>query len=119
MHPFPLAAELQFLLGEEIGQICLDPYGLQFRFVSGGKISVQDRIEHLDRDGNVHLHECQARTPTALYLHQLLQRRIIKVEAEPYRLSLTFDDGAALRIFSDNGYECGQISPIDGLMIVF
>jgi hypothetical protein len=44
MHPFPPTAELQFLLGEEIAQICLDPYALQFRFAKGGHISVEGRI---------------------------------------------------------------------------
>lgn len=121
MHPFPSAAELQFLVGEEIGQICLDPYGLQFRFVSLGQISVAWRIEHVARDGQSHAHDCEAQTPEALYLHQLLQHHITKVETEPYRLSLTFDDGAILRVFSEKGrYECGHIwSSENQLALVF
>jgi hypothetical protein len=120
MHPFPPTAELQFLLGEEIAQICLDPYALQFRFAKGGHISVEGRIEQLDRDGNSHSHDCQTQPQAALYLHQLLQRRVVRVEGESYCLSLTFDDGSKLRIFSDDGsYECGHISSNGGLIIVF
>jgi len=121
MHPFPPADELQFLIGEEVSQVCLDPYGLQFRFVSLGQISVDWRIEHVDRDGQSHVHDCQAQTPEALYLQQLLQHRITKVETEPYCLSLTFDDGAVLQVFSYDGpYECGHIwSSGNQLALVF
>ena len=114
MHPFPPAADPQFLVGEEIGQIALDPWSLQFRFVNGGQITVQGRIVHVDARGEKHPHDCQARTGAPLYLHQLLQHRITAVEAEPFCLSMTFEDGALLRIFSDKGpYECGSISPAD------
>ena len=118
MHPFPPAADLQFLIGEEIGQIVLDPYGLQFRFINGDSIAIEGRIDHVDRRGNSHPHDCQANARPALYLHQLLQHRVTKVEAEPFCLSLTFDDGAALRIFSNEGrYECGHIASVDGLIV--
>ena len=114
MHPFPPAADLQFLVGKQIGQITLDPYSLQFRFVNGGQITVEGRIEHVDPAGEMHLHDCQARTGAALYLHQLLQHRITTVEAEPFCLSITFEDGALLRVFSDKGpYERGHIDPAD------
>jgi hypothetical protein len=120
MHPFPPTAALQFLIGEEIGQICLDPNGLQFRFAAGGQISVQCETEYVDRTGSSHSYDCVAWTGGALYLHQLLQRRITKVEAEPLRLSLTFDNGAVLNIFSEKSpYECGQIVPVGRPMIVF
>jgi hypothetical protein len=52
----------------------------------------------------------------------LVEQRIIAVDAEPFCLSLTFENGAQLRIFSDDGpYECGTINPADGGrgMIVF
>ena len=82
--------------------------------MNGGQITVQGRIEHVDPAGEMRLHDCQARTGAPLYLHQLLQRRITTVEAEPFCLSMTFEDGALLRVFSDKGpYECGQIDPAD------
>ena len=111
MYPFPPAADLQFLVGDEIGQIALDPYSLQFRFAAGGQITVGGRIEHIDEAGQTHAYDCQARNRAAIYLHQLLQHRITTVDAEPFCLSMTFENGALLRIFSDDGpYECGLIS---------
>jgi len=112
MHPFPSSATLQFLVGEELAQIALDPFSLQFRFDSGGQITAEGRVEHIDRSGAVHPFDCQKRLGSAIFLHQLLQHRIDRVEAEPNCLSLEFDDGAVLRIFSELGaYESGQIYP--------
>lgn len=110
MHPFPPTADLQFLIGEELGQVALDPYSLQFHFDSGCHITVEGRIEHVDENGQVHPHNCQERSGAGIYLHNLLQHRIESLDAQPYCLSLVFENGAILRIFSDNGqYECGQI----------
>jgi hypothetical protein len=110
MHQFPPSADLQFLLGETLGQIALDPWSLQFRFTDGGQITVEGRIEHVDVGGSTHPHDCQKRTGEALYLHQLLQQSITAVDAEPICLSLTFANGAILRIFTElGGLECGQI----------
>lgn len=112
MHHFPPAADLQFLVGEEIGQIALDPWSLQFRFVGGGQITVEGRIEHVDKGGRTYSHDCQKRTGEAIYLHQLLQNTISAVSAESLCLSLTFASGAILHIFTELGlYECGQIFP--------
>jgi hypothetical protein len=114
MHAFPQTADLQFLVGETFGQICLDPWSLQFRFAGGGQITVEGRIEHVDGAGLTHPYDCQDRKGQALYLHQLLQHTISAVRAEPLCLTLTFDDRAVLRIFTELGsFECGQISPPD------
>jgi hypothetical protein len=110
MHQFPPTADLQFLLGETLGQIALEPWSLQFRFGDGGQISVEGRIEHVDAGGLTHSHDCRKRTGEALYLHLLLQHSITAVDAEPLCLSLTFANGAILRIFTElGGFECGQI----------
>jgi hypothetical protein len=110
MHQMPPSADLQFLLGEALGQIALDPWSLQFRFADGGQITVEGRIEHVDAGGLTHSHDCQKPTGEALYLHQLLQHSITAVDAEPLCLSLTFANGAILRIFTElGGFECGQI----------
>jgi hypothetical protein len=107
-------ADLQFLVGEVFGQICLDPYSLQFRFAGGGQITVEGRIEHLDSGGLTHPYNCQDPDGQELDLHQLLQRTISAVRAEPLCLTLTFDDRAVLRIFTELGsFECGQIYPPD------
>jgi hypothetical protein len=109
MHPFPPAASLQFLVGEVIGQICLDPNTLQFRFEDGGQITVEHRIEHVDLSGAAHPYEC-GRREGPIFLHQLVQNRIDKVEVRGLCLSLGFDGGAVLRIFSEAvPYESGHI----------
>jgi hypothetical protein len=113
VREFPPTSELQFLVGREFGQVCLDPFSIQFRFADGGQITVEHRIEHI-QNGSVHSYDCQSQDGPPLYLHRLLQQPIISVEAEPLRLTLTFEDGAALRIHSEIGpYECGQIYPTE------
>jgi hypothetical protein len=110
MYEFPRSADLQFLLGETLGQIALDPWSLQFRFADGGQITVEGRIEHVDVRGSTHSDDCQKRTGEALYLHQLLEHSITAVDAEPLCLSLTFANRAILRNFTEfGGLECGQI----------
>lgn len=118
MHAFPPAGELQFLVGEEIGQICLDPWSLQFRFADSGQITVEGRIEHIDVKGLAHSFDCQTRAGEALYLHQLLQDPISAINVQPLCLSLIFASGAILRIYSELGsYECGTISGRSGIIV--
>jgi hypothetical protein len=112
MHHFPPAAEMQFLVGDEISQIRLDPYDIQFLFSSGTSMTVEWRIEHIDVGGVLHSHDCTASTGEAIYLHQMLQQPVSAVDAEPLCLTLTFKTGAILRVFTETGtYECGQIFP--------
>jgi hypothetical protein len=92
------------------------------RFVDGGQIAVESRIEHVDEEGVPHRYDCQERTGSPLYLHRLLRQTLGGVLAEPYCLTLTFGSGALLRIYSDNEpHECGQISRSDAQnnLIVF
>ena len=120
MHPFRPATDLQFLVGDEIAQIALDPYGVQFRFSSSCQISVEHLIEHVDERGAIHSYECRATSEKPLYLHQLLQHRVSSVDVEALCLSLIFANEAILRIFTEIGpYESGQIYLRDGDFIVF
>jgi hypothetical protein len=110
MHPFPPSDDLRFLVGQTISQIALDPFSLQFRFADGGQVTVEGRIEHVDASGVTHSYDCQKRINEALYLQQLLQQSITVAETEPHCLSLIFESGAVLRIFTElSGLECGQI----------
>ena len=98
----------------------MDPWSIQFRFADRGRISLESKFEHQDAKGAVHLHDCQDRTPVAVYLRELLQQTISGVQAEPFCLTLRFDNGAILRIHSDAGpYECGQIHDAGDRIIVF
>jgi hypothetical protein len=121
MHPFPPATELQFLVGLEVGQICLDPWSTQIRFTNGGQITVVGRLEHVDSQGRSHLHQAnedQERGP--VYLRELIQQRITLLQREPSCLALAFTNGSVLRIWSEaSPYEDGQIQAHGGRLIVF
>ena len=111
MHPFPPPDTLAFLVGNEIGQINLDPWGTQFRFSDGGHIAIEGAFEHVDATGQLHTHQASGEQDRgAVFFRDLLQQVIVGIEVERLLLSLTFTNGAALRIPTDEGpYECGQI----------
>jgi hypothetical protein len=110
---FPPLDQLQFLVGEVLTQIVLDPYQLRFRFESGRCIVVEGGLEHT-LDGRTDICAKESRNLPPLRLHRLLESRILAVTVEPYRLSLVFERGGALVIRSDDGpYENGQICEAD------
>lgn len=113
MHSFPPASDLQFLVGLEIGQICLDPWSTQLRFANGGQITVEGPFEHWDAEGHLHSHQAgDEQDRGAVFLRDLLQQQITLFELEPTRLTLVFGNGARLRIVSEEiPYESGQIYP--------
>jgi len=123
MHPFPPAADLQFLIGLEVGQVRLAPWSTHFDFADGGSIAVEGPFEHLDVDGRLHLHQSGEEQDVApVFLRQLLRQEITELESEPTRLSLKFSNGAQLRIWSEpSQYENGQIRPPgrEGVLLVF
>lgn len=121
MHPFPPISELQFLIGKEIGQVCLDPWGIQLRFEGGGRILLQNHVEHVDAAGRVHLYQDgDQRDLGPVFLRDVLLERIVKVDAEPFSLTLGFSNGVRLRVQSDDGpYECGLIETAEGRLVVF
>ncbi len=113
MYPFPPASELRFLVGLEIGQICLDPWSTQFRFADGGRITLEGSFDHLDAEGRLHSHQAeegQDRGP--VFFRDLIQQQITRLESEPRRLTLWFGNGARLLLMSEEiPYESGQIYP--------
>ena len=119
MHPFPEASELQFLVGVELNQICLGQWQINLDFGSAC-IAVEGDLEHVDKAGTVRRYNTDESHLSPSFLHQLFGQKIRMLEVEPFRLTLAFEDGHILRIFSDEGpYECGQISDENGIQIVF
>ena len=116
MRSFPPGADLQFLLGLEVGQICLDPWSTQVRFSDSGQITIEGPFEHLDAHGHLHLHQGQNQQDRGpVFLRDLIQQRITSLESEPSRLTLGFENGARLAILSEAApFESGQISPPGG-----
>lgn len=109
MYAFPPASELDHLIGDTLMQVCLDPFSLQFRF-EHSTITSERAVEHIEPDGTAWSYRCVAAEAPATRLHQLVGRRVTALSGAGMRLSITFDDGAALIIISDLGpYEAGQI----------
>lgn len=113
MHPFPPASDLQFLVGLEVGQICLDPWSTQLRFADGGRITIEGLFDHRDAQGQLHTHQTgEGQDQGAVFFRDLIQQQITALESEPRRLTLVFGNGARLRIVSEEiPYESGQIYP--------
>ena len=119
MRPFPLASKLQFLVGNELEQICLGFWQFQFTFKSG-HITVEGDLEHVDEAGAVRRHNTDADRVSPLCIHHLLGQKVRSVSVEDFCLTLAFERGDLLRIFSEEGpFECGQIYDDTGLMTVF
>ncbi len=115
MHPFPPAEDLKFLIGLELGQVCLDPWSTQFRFSQGGQITVEGQFEHIDLEEHLHIHHGgDERDVGPVFLGELLQQHIVEMVVDPKTLTLKFSGGSVLRIGADEGaYDCGQIFPPD------
>ena len=114
MHPMPSAEVLQSLVGEELGQVSLDPFGVQFRFDRWG-LSVQCNITHVEPDGARHIYDCTKLGGPPLVLHRLLQKLVTSVEREELAFKLNFTDGATLIVHTEIGpFECGQLYRLDG-----
>lgn len=113
MHPFPPASKLQFLIGLEVGQFALDPWTTQIRFSDGGQITLMGGFEHVDAQGRSHMHQADdERDRGPVFFRDLIQQRIIGLQREPLCLTLSFANGAILRIWSEQiPYESGQIYP--------
>jgi hypothetical protein len=79
---------MQFLIGKEVGQICLDPWSVQVRFLDGGQITIQSQFEHVDALRRSHIHQSgDERDIGPVYMSDLIQERVTDLEAEPYRLT--------------------------------
>ena len=119
MHRLPDASKLQFLVGNELEQVCLGYWQVQFNF-DKARISAEGDLEHVDQSGTVHRHNTDESHLAPIFLHHLLGQKVRAIEVQPLCLTLAFTKGDLLRIFSDEGpYECGQIYDEDGRITVF
>ena len=114
MKPFPPEDDLQFLVGLEVGQVCLDPWSTQLRFSDGGQITLEGPFEHCDVRGALHAHQSNDTQDLGpLFLRDIIQQRITRLAAEGSQLVLWFGNGAVLKIFAEAGqYEDGHIDPL-------
>jgi len=123
MHPFPSSDRLQFLLADEarLNQIAVHAYGLALALDNGCTIVVQHAITYRAADGVETTHAAEWRNEAPITFHALLEQRLIAVEAEEWRLVLTFEGDVTLVVHSsEDGYEAGQITgDPSGSLIVF
>jgi hypothetical protein len=105
----PPISTLQALIGEVLGQVCLDPFGVQFKF-DRWCLNSQYEIEHTHSDGCKQKYSCVARVGPPLLLHRLLQDSVSSVHREDLSFALKFQSSAVLTIFTElSQYECGQL----------
>lgn len=112
MRPFPPKTELEFLVGQRLSQIRLDPFCLTFIFDQGGAITSEYRLEYLNPSGNISSHIAQDRWgPDPLRFQSLLNLMIARLHVEELALALIFEGGETLRVETELGpYESGHIS---------
>ncbi|HEX7760208.1 MAG TPA: hypothetical protein VF459_11945 [Caulobacteraceae bacterium] len=110
MHPFPPADELSFLVGEELTQIILNPFGITFNFASGRAIVCDEAFDFVDGAGASSNYPCCAAEAPPIRFYSLLQSTVVALAREELRLMLRFDSGMAIVFHSVLGpYESGQI----------
>ena len=99
--------------------VCLGQWQIQFNF-DKASISVEGDLEHVDKAGTVRRHNTDQDRLSPLVLHHLIGQKVRLIEVEPFRLTLAFDGGDIIRVFSDEGpFECGQIYDKDDQLTVF
>ena len=110
MRRFPPAADLNFLIGKELGQVCLDPNSVQLHFWNGGGIQIEHEFDHVVGGEHSSRYDCVAHTGPPLLLHRLIARTIESFDVAPLQLTLIFDDSQRLILHSVEGpFECGRI----------
>ena len=111
MNPFPPAAKLQFLQGNEVSNITLQPHSVDINFVEGPLLVIELGLEYVDVEGLIHAHDPQHRLgPGPITFHALIGDQVTQVETGGYRMTLTFASGRKLIVLSDDRpYEAGHI----------
>jgi hypothetical protein len=112
MYPFSSADDLSFLL---VGDAVLDTvtfarHIVHFGFENGANISWEANLEYMDPDGRME----ELKSPWAeqgpCRLQALLGKRVKALERDDWRLTLTFETGERLKLYSNSGpYEAGTI----------
>jgi hypothetical protein len=111
MHEFPPASELAHLVGSELAQVRLDPYGIQFVFHDESSIVAENAVEQIEPDGTIWHYKCVAAEAPPTMLHRLVGKTIAGIRSKGLRLNLDFNNGARLVVLSELGqYESGHIA---------
>jgi len=120
MYAFPPAANVQCFVGDEIGQVLLDPHSVQFSFASGRRLMAELGLEQIEPNGTVWAYDCEAAEGPPVILHRLVYRPIVAVERNDFRLTFRIEGGSALVVLSELGpYEAGHMETSEHGFVVF
>ncbi len=117
MHGIPAHLSLSSFSGDQLEQVCVGSYEIQFRFASGAEISVEGKWELTDSaatvvdgaDRDSHPYSRSGPLKVHLLLGQTVTRWTVNA---PTFFSLQFGSGHTLSIFDDSQeYESFSIQP--------
>ena len=116
MRAFGPREELVFLIGETLGQICIDPWSLQFRFESGMNILAEVGVTFVAADGSAGHCDIGQSMPALPRIHDFLVKPVVDIAASALRLDMTLECGAMLQFHTDIGpYESVVIGRVGGI----
>lgn len=117
MYNFPNASQLQHLVDDTLMQVCLDPYSTQFHF-DRNRIMSELSVEQVEPDGTTLAYSCVAAEAGPNMLHRLVGKIVKAVATEELTMTITFENGAVLRVLTEIGpYEAGHIDGEGGLIV--
>lgn len=121
MHGFAQAGSLDFLIGQEVLQVCFGTGQVQIHCRSSVSIVAEQRITHRSRNPDVTQEWEGLDWSDGTQLTRLLASRITSVKVVSNdTLRISFDNGDELDIYQDDSpYEACQIhGGPDGLIVV-
>ena len=93
--------DLNFIIGQTLGQVCFGRHDLILNFHEGASISVYSSIEFQPPDGPIETFQSFAEAASRFAL--LLDQTVTSWEAaEDHSLCLIFSGGSKVWVFSDN-----------------
>lgn len=123
MRPFPPISELAFLIGAKVESVAFGPYNVTLFFQGHSQITSEHIIEIVSPDERLDRYDVTAQLGDPGIFDHITGKGIVKLDTEDLALSLTFEDGTKIRIYTAIGpYESGQIShqaPGDGSDLFF
>ena len=113
MHGFSPELNIEGFVNEELQQICLGKFDLQFRFSSGTLISVQNKVRLLHA-GLLSASWTEENGWDCVEFHALLNVKVSRYEViDESLLQIEFHDGLLLEFIDDSDqYESMQIYPL-------
>lgn len=109
MNEFPPYEALEFFIGLRVSNVIFQPYSVDFTFDDGTRLVCEHNVEHCDTAGRRQVLDIQKGFDTVA-LHNVVDRRIVRIVRDAFSLCFTFDDGQKVKISSLPGeFESGHI----------